>query len=334
MSESIFQRVENFKFSVFDSVPKPDADTAYILYREGTKDILVITSQQPVLSSQIRRGGYDKKVTLSMKERTVSVEQNLKDRSNNFTITVQASLKFRIKEPAYLYFNHVDQPETVVQGKLLEILSQHHRKHVIDEAVEMEDKIRQEINTALRESYYLEFSRKHISVMLDRRAQAILESNLEVISQRALKENENELRQIELELEKQFQLQKTESERAIEEKQSRFQKQKMENIKALEKIGGGDTPLYLSYINGEISAEQFLAMKHERGRRDLMQRLEVVKQLADMDVLSGPKLERVVESLFIQDMQEGRTAGDGQSRLMDNTFQIAGDIIIEDAEEY
>lgn len=29
--------IENFKFSIFDSVPKPNGDTAYILYKEGGK---------------------------------------------------------------------------------------------------------------------------------------------------------------------------------------------------------------------------------------------------------------------------------------------------------
>lgn len=83
--------VENYKFRIFDSVPKPESGIAYILYQGDGKqgNMLIITLENPVLSRQIKAGRFDKKMTISTEARECSITKQVLDQTGDYRYILQ-----------------------------------------------------------------------------------------------------------------------------------------------------------------------------------------------------------------------------------------------------
>ena len=99
-NKRILLGIDNFKFSILDSVPKPEQDIAYILYKEegSREDALVITAQKPVLSSQIRAKGFNKRMSIFIGQRDYEIQKEISDNSGNFKFSIYVNLQYFVQD--------------------------------------------------------------------------------------------------------------------------------------------------------------------------------------------------------------------------------------------
>ena len=324
--------VNNFKFKIFDSVPKPDSNRAYILYKEGgsTENILVITEQNPVLGSQIKAGGYNKMMEVSLEEKNFEFKKEIADETNNFRFYVTVRSKYHISDPVYIFKKRVN----TIAGRMQEIASkaieEEHKKYDIESQIELENDLRSKMAKQLQEISYIEIRELSVEVDLDERAQRIINSNLDAMAMGVVGRNESERLSQEIEEKKKIEIQQLEASKEVENRKNALNLEKAEGMKALEEKLGEDYSTFLAYVNGEISSVEFDEQMHRNRNAAMVATLQYCKQLVEMDVLSGPALERAAAKLIGDD----NTATQNEQQMLTdaNTVVEGGNVDVEDTE--
>lgn len=326
--------VSNFKFGIFDSVPKPDSDRAYILYKEGgsTENILVITEQNPVLGSQIRVGGYNKLMEVSLEEKSFELKKEIADETNNFRFYVTVHLKYHISDPVYIFKKRVNTIVEEIRAITSKVIEEKHKKYDIESQIELENYLKSQTAKRLQEILYIEIRELSVEVDLDKRAQRIIDSNLDAMAMGVLGRNESEKLSQEIEEKKKIEIQQLEASREVEKRKNALNLEKAEGMKALEEKLGEDYSTFLAYIKGEISGVEFDEKMHRNRNAAMVAKLQYFKQLVEMDVLSGPALERAAAKLIGDDSAVNQNE---QQMLTDANIVGEDDkIVVEDTEVF
>lgn len=324
--------VSNFKFSIFDSVPKPDGNRAYILYKEGgnTEKILVITEQNPVLGSQIRAGGYNKLMEISLEEKNFEFQKEIADETNNFRFFVKVHLKYRVNDPVYIFKDRIRTTEEKIRTIVSNAIEEEHKKYDIESQIELENDMKNKISRNLQDILYIEIMEVSLEVVLDERAQRIIDSNLDTMANDVVERNEREKLSRKIEEGKKIEIQQLEAAKEIEKRKNALNMEKAEGMKALEGKLGEDYSTFLAYVNGEISSVEFDQQMHKNRSAAMIAKLQYFKQLVEMDVLSGPALERAATKLLGDDGGEEQE----ERQVLIGGNKAEEDVVIEDEEEY
>lgn len=327
-----FFTVDNFKFSIFGTVPKPDNDSAFILYKEGgnLENILAITPQHPVLASQIRAGGFNKIMKVSLRWNPFALQREIADETNNFRFRVTIKFQYRIKNPVYIFKNKAGNIEGEIQNIVTQAVEQEHRKYDIESQIELEQKLRVIVAQKLQERMYLECNGINITAELDERAKNIIDSNLDAMAKDVVERNESEQLIRQIEQGRKIEIQKLEAEKEIEKGRNALNLEKADGMKALENKLGEDYTTFLAYINGEISNVEFDERMHQNRNAAMVAKIQCLKQLAEMNVLLEPALERAALKLL------GEDAGDNvvERHTITDSISAEKEIVVEDTEEY
>lgn len=323
-NQTIFT-VNNFKFGIFDSVPKPDSNSAYILYKEGgsTENILVITEQNPVLGSQIKAGGYNKLMEVSLEEKNFELKKEIADETNNFRFYITVQLKYHISDPVYIFKKRVNTIAEDIRAVVSEMIEKAHKKYDIESQIELENDLKSKIAQQLQGILYIEIRELFVEVDLDERAQRIIDSELDAMAMGVVGRNESEKLSREIEEKKKIEIQQLEASKEIEQRKNALNLEKATGMKALEEKLGEDYSTFLAYVNGEISSVEFDEQMHRNRNAAMVARLQFFKQLVEMDVLSGPALERAAVKLIGDDI-----VTDTNNDVVDE------DVVVEDTEVF
>lgn len=325
-------KVENYKFSILDSVPKPDDQIAYILYRDDKpiENILVITAQRPALSSKIRMGGFNRKMTISLADKQVSLNKWIADISGNYKFSVSINITYRIKDIAFVFKQNLWNTDVVLGNKAQELIDCTHKKYDIESQIELENELRRKLATYLMELTYLEIVSSNVFVELDERAKAIIESNLDTMANSIFLENEGERASIEVEQKANLEIKKLEAQKIIEEKRGALRKEQAKNINSLREEMGEDVVTFLAYANGEINSIEFDERMQRNRNNNMMARLSVLKQLADSGILSDHALENAAIKLL---GENDSNIGEIEQEAPDNNSE-QNEVFVEDTKEY
>lgn len=329
-NQSIFT-VSNFKFSIFDSVPKPDSNKALILYKEGgnQEKILVITEQNPVLGSQVKAGGYNKIMEISLEEKRLELQTEIADDTNNFRFFVKVSLKYRVNDPVYIFKHRITSTEEKIRTIVSNAVGEEHRKYDIESQIELERDLKDKVFKRIQDILYIQITELSLNAILDERAQRIIDSNLDAMAMDVVERNANEKISREIAEKKKIEIQQLEAAKEIEQRKNALNMEKAEGMKALEEKLGEDYSTFLAYVNGEITSIEFDQQMHKNRNTAMVAKLQYFKQLVEMDVLSGPALERAATKLLGDD--SGEEQSDQQVLIGENT---AENVVVEDTEEY
>lgn len=324
--------VSNFKFSIFDSVPKPGSGKAFILYKEGgnPEKILLITEQKPVLGSQVKAGGYNKLMEVSLEEKNFELQKEIADDTNNFRFRVNVVFKYRISDPVYIFKHKINSTDEKIRTIVSNAIVEEHKKYDIESQIELESDLKDKMAKLLEDISYIEIMELSLKAVLDERAQRIIDSNLDAMAMDVVERNESEKLSRKIEEGKKIEIQQLEAQKEIEQRKNALNMEKAEGMKALEEKLGEDYSTFLAYVNGEISSVEFDQQMHKNRSAAMVARLQYFKQLVDMEVLSGPALERAAAKLL---------GDDGGEEQNERQIFIGGDkteenVVVEDAEEY
>lgn len=330
---NIILKVENFKFSILDSVPKPDDKIAYILYRDEKTNgnILVITAQKPALSSKIRAGGFNRKMTISLEVIQVALNKWIADISGNYKFSVNLKISYRIKDVAFVFNHNLWNVDVMIENKAQELIECTHKKYDIESQIELENELRKELTNYLAGLTYLEIVSLNVLVELDERAKAIIESKLDTMANSIFLENEGEKASIEVEQKANLEIKKIEAQKVIEEKRGALRKEQAKSINSLREEMGEDVVAFLAYANGEINSIEFDERMQRNRNNNMMTRLSVLKQLADSGILSDHALENAAIKLLGEKDSSG---GEMEQKAIPDNNVEQNEVFVEDTEEY
>lgn len=303
-NEQIILAVENFKFRIFDSVPKPGAGEAYILYHhdEGRKDILVITPESPALSAQVRSGGFDKIMTVSTAVRQYRIAKRIADITGSYRFDIIIEVFYRIKDIEYVFKQGYWDIDKLIESYIFQIIKTKHGKFDIDCEIELENELMEMLPLLLsKKMNYLEITDYKITVKVDERAKKVLDASLNTMADSIVFEKEKEKQLVEIEGKKQVEIQKLKAQKEVEHERNDVMKEKAAGFDAImEKFGRDSGAAFLAYENGEISGVELDDRIRNNRNADMLSRLTTLKSLAELEVISGPMLEQAAMKLIGQ----------------------------------
>lgn len=303
-NEQIILAVENYKFRIFDPVPKPEPGIAYILYQGDGKqgNMLIITSENPVLSRQIKAGGFDKKMTISTAVRECSTTKQVLDQSGGYRFIIYIDIFYKVRDIRQVFEQGCWNIDEIMENYVFQILRSVHRKYDIDDQIEIEDKLVEILPQKLKEKMgYLDITEYRVQVDIDERAKKVLDTSLDTMADTVVFEKERERGEAEVENKKQLEIKKLEAEEEVANRQNRVTLVRAGLLQELrDKIGEDSAVAFLAYERGEINGVELDDRIRSNQNAGVVSRIKLLSELVNLDALSGPALEQVALELIGQ----------------------------------
>lgn len=303
-NEQIIVSVENFKFRIFDSVPKPQSDMAYVLYQENAKEekLLVITPESPALSSQIKSGGFDRIMTISTAVRQFEIAKRIADATGMYKFNIAITLFYRIKNIEYVFKQDCWDIDKLIENYVFQIIKSKHGKFDIDCEIELESELIEMLPLLLtKQMDFLDIVDHEIIVEVDERARKVLDVSLDTMADSIIFEKEKEKELGEIEGKKQIEIQKMKAQKEVEHERNDVIMEKANLMDGLMKKLGQDLAVsFLAYEKGEISGVELDDRIRNNRNSDMLSQLTALKNLVDLQVISGPVLEQAAMKLIGQ----------------------------------
>lgn len=302
--EQIILAVENYKFRIFDSVPKPEPGIAYILYQGSGKqgNMLIITSENPVLSRQIKAGGFDKKMTISTAVRECSITKQVVDKTGDYRFIIFIDIFYKLRDIRQVFEQGDWNIDEIMENYVFQILRSVHKEYGIDDQIEIEDKLVEILPQKLKEKMgYLDITDYKVQVDIDERAKKVLDTSLDTMADTIVFEKERERKEAEIENKKQLEIKQLNAEEEVANRQNRVTLVRASLLRELrDKIGEDSAVPFLAYVTGEINGVELDDRIRNNQNAGVMSRTKLLSELVELDALSGPALEQVALELIGQ----------------------------------
>lgn len=283
---------EGFRFGILDKVPVPNKNECILLYRErsGENGSIVLNEGTRMISSDVRRGKFNRKITVSMGNRSVTqnVKVGIKDMEMYFDVTIQIS--YRIANVKEFYFRGRVQ-ENEVKQCICKAVKKYNNKFELKKGIDLEESIREGIEQSFQQYESLKFELLKVSVSPDEDAKNYIESDKEkarVIHELTNKTDTN------IFLNKQ-------KEREMSSEDGIYLK-KLKKIMAMTQEFGHLAPLVDGYIEGKMDGKELYDYTMEnRGKY-----IEDLIKIVDKELLTHEEaIDRV-----------GNILDDGKSKML------------------
>lgn len=297
--EEIILRDEDYKFRMLNSVPKPEADEAYILYRNDKREenVLVITPQKPALSTQIRFGRYNRKMTISMVQREYILEKEILDETGFYKFLVEIKVSYQPDDVESIFLYGSWNFAAIIEDSIFDKIEAKNRRYNIEDQIDLEDNLRIEVLKSIGLFNYWRVTSFEVNVRLDNRAQKVIDSKLDLMADSVLISDSAEREQIEIEKKKQIQLEKLKADKEIEDKANELIMIKAKGIKQMREEFSDDYATILANIKGEISTVEMEKRLRDNLYGDMANRTKILQQLAGMQI-SDSIIEEAAKNLL------------------------------------
>lgn len=287
--------ISNFQFRMFDPLPQPDDDTAYLLYREGESrdNILVITAGSKVSAAGIKKGHYNKKAEISLAWRNFTLQKEILDQSRKYIFTITVTLRYQVTDCAYVFQSKLYHMEPLLRSMVLNKINSCHGTSRITDRIELENYLMNIITEGLQEMPFLMAEELSVKAVLDESGMSVLRARLDATTNDTIEEADSERKKRQIQREKEVEEKRLQVQREL---QAEKDKQDLENAKRkkeLEDVLGIDYSAYKALRNGEISNLEYGEISRRNWKATMLDRLQVMKEIADLEVLPEGKMEQV-----------------------------------------
>lgn len=284
MSEFVIKK-EKFKFGILDKVPVAEEGECILLYREsdGQNGSYLIDSLTKSYSAAIRRGKYNMKVTLSLKEKTSKQSYRVEMLKNGFYFNVKISMKYALKDVRQYFFADYAESEKKVVGDIRNILSENDGRWDMVKGNELENTLQQKLEERLQGYSGLRFSDINVEVTPDENASILLRSDRNKDIEVHTHKNETEVK-----------VAKNEHEGKVLDSQYALQRKRAEQLQEVAQAFGSLAPIAIEYLDGKIDGAEMHRYLEEKREKDLSVLLEARKQDWLTDQKFNEKLEKTI----------------------------------------
>lgn len=133
--------------------------------------MLIITSENPVLSHQIKAGGFDKKMTISTAVRECSIAKQVLDQTGDYRFIIYIDIFYKLRDIWQVFEQGYWNIDEIMGNYAFQILRSVHKKYDIDDQIEIEDKLVEILPQKLKEKMgYLDITDYRGQMDIDERA--------------------------------------------------------------------------------------------------------------------------------------------------------------------
>lgn len=290
--------IHPFQFRVFDPLPLPDKDTAYILYREdgNPNKILVITSGKRVSAAEIRSGHYDRKAEISLAWRNFTLQKEIMDKSHSFLFTITVKLRYRITDCVYVFQSKQHHIEQLLRNLVLNKINSCHGHSAITYRIELENYLMNIITEGLQDMPFLVTEELSVKAELDERGSAVLQAERDAVKNKTIDDLENEREIEKIQRQKEVEEKRLKAQEDLKAKKDTLDIERAKRDKELMdtlKEGRTDYAAFKALNNGEISYLEYGEINRRNRKAAMMDGLEVLREAADIDALSDKTLQKL-----------------------------------------
>lgn len=323
--------IHSFQFKMFDPLPRPDEDTAYILYQEGASldKVLVITSGSKVSAADIMRGRYNKKAEVSLKWRDFTFQKEIADQTHRYIFTIMVKLRYRITDCAYVFRSKLYHIEQLLRNLVLNRINSCHGRSDITYRIELENYLMNIIAKGLQEMPFLIIEELSVKADLDEGGKAVLQARLDAATNDTIEEAESEREKKKIQREKEVEEKRLQTQWELQKKKDEQDLAKAKRDMELKNELGTDYSAFKALNNGDISYLEYGELSRRNWKASMMDKIEVVKEVADMDVLPDEILQKIsLELIGMKTEEDHRQLSDVRQKagLPDGTDK-ANDVI-------
>lgn len=319
-----------FKFKIFDKVPRPESDEALVLFRsDSRKEFLVITSQTPVLSSEIRAGGYDRIMAIPLYVQEIPVSRKIRDDTNNFDINISIVVSYQIKDIGHVFFHNLYNISEEVSNDLYGMLGKFHKVYSVEDTIEIENMAGKKAREVLAGYPYIHWKIAEVSVQLDERAVQVIQARGDTLVSNTIGQEKVERAQNEQRQREDIEVARYRSEIKIEEERRKWQKEKGNTLKEMQEDFGDGAFLLEDMFEGKKNRFEVYKELRASIKEDLATKIGVLRQLNDMDMITDAIADKASQTLL------GLSDKDGTFEEMNGQEQANySENVVDSSEEY
>lgn len=170
---------EDFKFKILDKVPVPQNNQAILLYRTeyGENGSLVIDSRWKPQTAEIRRGRFDKKITVSLESKEISCNQKVMMKNKDFYFDISVRISYALADIKSYYFGAKAEDEYEIRRGVRGLLNGCGEKWDIKEEPMAEIYIEQKLDMLFNNFKSFKFRLENVTVKPDADAESIINSD-------------------------------------------------------------------------------------------------------------------------------------------------------------
>lgn len=295
MSEFIISE-ERFRFGILDKVPVPNHDECILLYREesGDNGSIIISEGMRLLSAQVRRGKFNRKITVSMAKKSISQSVKVEISGMEMYFDVMVQVSYRIANVREFYFRGRVEEDQIKQS-IRKAVKKYNNEFGITKSIELEEHAEERVEEGLREFTGLKFESLRVSVSLDEDAKKYIASDKE--KARVMHDSENET-DTKVFLNKQ-------KEREMDSENAIYAK-KLQKFMAMTQEYGKMAPLVDGYIEGGMDGRELYDYIEKNRGRNIDDLLKVVEG----ELLTHEEAASIIGSI----LDDGRIANMGANQ--------------------
>lgn len=279
------------KFTGFQSIPKGNAEMAYVFFQSRNNEKYAITTEKrKIMSAELRNGKYDRIMEIKRGWFEKKIQKVISCREVGHFFTVELNIGYYISDPEYIYLNRTYSVSVELERVLSSVEGDLGSEFSFTQQAELLKTMRFLIESKLRALTYLECS-LGLQVDVDESARALIDNqrehelNIDKIGKRANEEqlrvrNEEDLRQL-----------------------------KIDNLGRLMNQYGANAGNLISHADGELSGKELSdilkADKKEQTEMNFEMLLRLYKEGMIDETNMGGVLEKILPGIG-QSVSSGR----------------------------
>lgn len=320
MSEFV-QKRERFKFGILDQVPTVQNEECILLYQErhGESGSMLIDSIYKPFTSDIRRGKFNMKVTISLRERRYSDAMDLVIADYGFCFRVSIDISYAIKDVREYYFRDHAESEERVKEDIRRILMENDKRWNLHDGNELERTLRRELEICLQGCHSLKFNNIVIKVTPDEDAARMIKSDKEkdVIIYTDGNKTDAELV-------------RKENEGKILDRDHVLKMKKANQLIELAERFGDLAPVVSEHLDERMDGRELYEYIEEKKRLDR----EFILESSGKDIITDEKIDVILNSItgkgdFAHTKEEKRVEGKSVERIEEKSID---EQIVEDGD--
>lgn len=171
--------VEKFSRLLYPRVPKPDKNSAIILYRsDDMSKYLLIDEDTGVFSSELRVRKYDMKMTIDLSEVQEGIRFEIPCAEDHHLFYININLFLKVLDPEFIFKERIKNILLPIKNGINKAKSSLNHKYSFSLKEQVKSKVEIMLEEVLKEIPYLSID-SYVECTLDKNAQRIIDSMLE-----------------------------------------------------------------------------------------------------------------------------------------------------------
>lgn len=282
----------------FQSVPKGDANTAYVFFQsKDNSKYAVSTEKRKIMSAELRRGKFDRIMTIYCGEFAESFEKEIACEEDGHSFFTKIDIRYFITDPEKIYLDRMYQMDVELARSLSDLEFEFGQQYGFRDRIGFTKDMKQTVAKKLGQLSFLKCSFQ-LKVDIDDTAKTIIQreqehkvtvndADLSVIEEQVKMGNSYDLKQMQLEREKE-----------VARLEAEVESVKVDAVGDLIRKYGINAGNMIGHVNGEITGGELSKAIADTLKESRSDQFAMITNLYKEGILPRDLLEGAVTKLL------------------------------------